>query len=345
MTSYPSYNNETSGLEVARTFSAQANGKTVLITGVSPGGIGDALARAFAYGGASIIIITGRNDERLAEETASLRTTYPSTSFRPLKLSLDSLEATSASANELIGDDSIPQIDIIIANAGFHSFATQRTVTADGLESHFGANYLAHFYLISLLLPKLRASIKSNASTPGATRIITMSSMATHVSPIRFSDWNFEGKPLAENENPNWAFLKNIGIDEHEGYDGNVAYAQSKTAKVLLALELSKRLSSEGIFSFAVNPGVVMSTAAINNLPKLPEKLREGLLSVSATKNIDQGCATAIVAALDPKLTPGAGIFLADCQFAEAPSWATHAESAERLWELSEGLLKEKLGA
>jgi hypothetical protein len=74
-------------------------------------------------------------------------------------------------------------------------------------------------------------------------------------------------------------------------------------------------------------------------------------------KNADQGAATALVAALDPALnsrslcpflnqadTPKekSGIYLADCQFAEAASHATDKEIAERLWELSEKLVSQK---
>jgi NAD(P)-dependent dehydrogenase (short-subunit alcohol dehydrogenase family) len=171
MTSNPAYTEETSGLDVAAAYAAQVSGKTVLITGVSNGGIGDATARAFAHGGASTIIITGRNEERLSAVTKALSSDYPNIKFRTFKLDLDSLAAVRQSAQEIMNDASIEKIDIIVTNAGFSAFTGDRVLTVDGYERHFAANHLAHFLFVTKLLPKLYlAAEKSNKH--GATRII-----------------------------------------------------------------------------------------------------------------------------------------------------------------------------
>jgi NAD(P)-dependent dehydrogenase (short-subunit alcohol dehydrogenase family) len=171
MTSNPAYTEETSGLEVAAAYSAQASGKTILITGVSKGGIGEATARAFAHGGAHTIIITGRDDERLNAVSETLSSDYPKTKFRSLRLDLDSLAAVRQSTLEILSDTSVEKIDIIVTNAGFNAFAGDRKLSIDGYERHFAVNHLAHFLLVTKLLPKLRLAAEKT-ETHGLTRVI-----------------------------------------------------------------------------------------------------------------------------------------------------------------------------
>lgn len=345
MASNTSYDRDTSALEVAKAYSSKIKGKTVLITGVSPGGIGDGTARAFAHGGASTIIITGRNDTRLSESIKALSAAYPSVTFRPLKLDLDSLKDVKQSAEELLNDEEVKKIDILVANAGANIFGGPRQFTKDGLEWHFGANHLAHFYFVTLLLPLLRAAAKQNP--PGATRVVMLSSMSMAGSPIRFSDYNWEGKPVPEDEKPDFTILTALlGVQPTDEYEANVAYGQSKTANTLMALHLNTLFDKEGINAFSVHPGLVESTGAKSLFGTLEKgAFDEALKAVGPMKTIDQGSSTTIVAAVDPGLKPENGVYLADCQMAEPPAWASNKQSAERLWELSEKLVKDAVGA
>lgn len=123
----PSYGRDSSGIDIAQAHASSIKGKTALITGVSRSGIGEAVAKAFANAGAAMIIITGRNDEKLAAAYNDLSITYPNTKFRPLKLDLNSLAGAKSSAQEILDDASIKQIDITVANAGFSSQKEQVT--------------------------------------------------------------------------------------------------------------------------------------------------------------------------------------------------------------------------
>ncbi|KAF2449797.1 retinol dehydrogenase 12 [Karstenula rhodostoma CBS 690.94] len=344
MASNPSYNKTSSGIEIAQAYAESIKGKTALITGVSVGGIGDAIARAFAHAGAATIIITGRNDTKMTAVHTALSTDYPGTKFRSLKLDLNSLALTKQAAQEILSDPSIKQIDLLIANAGFGSGKPDREVTADGIESHFGANHLAHFLLVTTLLPKLKAAAKKNP--PGATRIVTVSSNANNISPIRFSDWNYEKHSTAvpDAEQPSWAIHPVLDLPaDPVPFSYLVAYGQSKTANVLLAVQLNKLLGGEGIAAFSLHPGVVRSTGQKELINESMGKKLEALMG--PPKTLDQGAATAVVAALDPGLRGGEAVYLDDCQVSDsAPAWSTDPQIAERLWKLSEDIVKEKLG-
>ncbi|KAA8613696.1 FabG Dehydrogenase with different specificities related to short-chain alcohol dehydrogenase [Pyrenophora tritici-repentis] len=344
MASNAGFNKETGGLEVAKTYSSLLAGKTVLITGVSPGGIGEAIARSFAHGGASLIIATGRSRTRVEETTRQIATEYPSTQFLNVVLNLVSLQSVRQAANEILGESLVKEIHIVVTNAGGLFNSTERQLTIDGLEIHFGTNHLGHFLLVQLLLPKLLAAAKRNPY--GATRIVAISSFASYFSPFRFSDYNFDGdRKLPIDEKPDWLavakYFDSTAV-ETDRFSPILAYGQSKTANVLFVVQLNRLLSKQGIYAFAIHPGAVYSTGGKHGLATMPESVRT-LVAEVMTKDIDQGSATALVAALDPSLSPEKGVWLSDCQLAEPAEWAVNEEKAERLWKLSEELV-EKLG-
>ncbi|USP82566.1 uncharacterized protein yc1106_09840 [Curvularia clavata] len=334
---------ETGGLEIAEAYSSQITGKTVLITGVSPGGIGEATARAFAHGGVSIIIATGRSKARVEGLTKEISAKYPSTKFYNVVLDLASLKDVHRAANEILNNKSIEKIDILVNNAGNQFGNAERELTVDGIETHFSTNYLGHFLFTKLLLPRLLAAAKVNP--PGATRIIPVSSEASQFSPFRFSDWNFDNdKELPADERPNWSLLTSlVGVAETTNFDAYVAYGQSKTAISLFAVHLNALFAKEGIFSFSLHPGRVRSAAVLSVIEHSPED-KKALYNTLFTKTIDQGSSTILVAASDPELNPEKGVWLDDNQLAEPVEWAVDKKKAERLWELSEQIIAEKLG-
>lgn len=147
------------------------------------------------------------------------------------------------------------RVHILINNAGIST--SIRSLSPDGYEMHFAVNHLGHFLLTNLLLPlMLRAG-------PGA-RIINITSTAQRISPMRFSDYNFDNEvdgpkrgkiaiPAGEQPSPRLAAW--ILARSADGFPGMVAYGQSKTANVLFTVALKRRLADKGIESFAVHPG------------------------------------------------------------------------------------------
>jgi NAD(P)-dependent dehydrogenase (short-subunit alcohol dehydrogenase family) len=196
--------------------------------------------------------------------------------------------------------------------------------TVDGFELQFGTNHLGHFLLTCLIMPAL---VKAAPS-----RIVCLSSRAHQMSPVVFDDVNFEHRP----------------------YHKWLAYGQSKTANVLFAVELERRLGSQGVHALAVHPGVIQTELSRYmgeedwELIRSRAVAREGELR---TKSVAAGAATSAYAATAPELEGRGGIYLEDCGIADVDdsenastgvrSYAVDPEAARRLWSLSEEMVGE----
>ncbi|XP_014562277.1 hypothetical protein COCVIDRAFT_21853 [Bipolaris victoriae FI3] len=334
---HPEWNQETGGLEVAKAFADQIRGKNVLITGVSPTSIGSSVALSFASQAPALLILASRTESNLEQVRKDLQDAYPGTATKIVVLDLMSQDSIKKAANNI--SQLTDRLDLIINNAGLMT-KTRRT-TAEGIEAQFGANHIGHFLLTNLLVPQL---LKSAASTTsGATRVINVSSQGHHLSGIRFSDYNFEksNEELPEEERYTPASPVFANIPSRNGYHGFAAYGQSKTANILFSIGINKRLGDKGIKSYALHPGAIPT-----NMSRDLDSDSEELIAIGKTmtliKNLDQGAATVLVAALDPALNEEQGIFLDDCQIRDAAPHATDPDKAEKLWELSEKLVGTK---
>jgi NAD(P)-dependent dehydrogenase (short-subunit alcohol dehydrogenase family) len=125
----------------------------------------------------------------------------------------------------------------------------------------------------------------------------------------------------------------------------HIAYSQSKTANVLFTLGLNIRLDSKyKVRSYAVHPGAILTDLWRHTDQTFIENVKSG--AGDMFKTLEQGCSTALVAALDPGLAApdneGNGIYLDDCQPLEPASFARDPKAAKKLWELSEKLVGQK---
>ena len=170
-------------------------------------------------------------------------------------LDLSSQESVRKAAAEVA--QLTDRLDLIINNAGVMTLKHQ--LNAEGIETQFGANHIGHFLLTNLLMSQLLTAAKS--STPGSTRVVNLTSLGHRLSPVRFHDYNFEGKevPPEEAHIPlKGAFAKGtVGV-----YNGYIAYGQAKSANILFSVELNNQLNAKGIVSYAVHPGCKSSPYA-----------------------------------------------------------------------------------
>ncbi|KAJ7626587.1 NAD-P-binding protein [Mycena polygramma] len=322
--SQPTFSSTTTAEEVATVFSKEIQGKNVLVTGTSVGGIGFETARVLAKH-ANSVIITGQNSERLKIAEDTLRKEIPAAKIQPLLVDLSSLPSVRKAAAEV--NTSSEPLHVLINNAA--ATLGPFKLTADNLENQMATNHIGPFLLTKLLSPKLLAA-RTGQYTP---RVIFVSSDAQEGG----TGVNFEtlGRPTPE------IFL---------AFD---TYCQTKAANVLTAIELSKRSKGQ-INAYSLHPGVIYT----NNMLKedAPAIMHEmGILDAEGKPNnekftfktISQGAATTMVAALDPALDDTPGAYLSDCvRVADLLAVAPHScdpADAEKLWTMTEEIIGENV--
>ncbi|EME86149.1 uncharacterized protein MYCFIDRAFT_59350 [Pseudocercospora fijiensis CIRAD86] len=328
MTSRPDFGATTNGTEVAEYFAEEIKGRNVVITGVSPRSLGGTLALTIARHRPYDLVLASQSRSELQKVQKEL---HQSTGVlaRLVVLDLSSQASVRDAAARIAGV--MTHVDLLINNAGLVS--SERKTTSEGLELQFAVNHIGHFLLTNLLMPKLLAS--------GTPRVVNVSSLGYEISPIRFHDYNFEGKVIPPDEEPLPGFPLIFTPNAAEGrpYHAFCAYGQSKTANILHAISLNEKFASMKLRAYAVHPGTI-DTDLSRNLTPADLAFVESTARNGVWKTHDQGIATTLVAALDPALaTPHDKIFLSDCQFEDPKDHANDIEIADRLWQLSESLV------
>ena len=180
------YNRYTTGEQVASDCRSSIENKTVLITGVTSGGLGAGFATVIAPYRPSLIILAARDISKAEETAREIKTAAPSVTTRILELDLDSQTQIRKAAKEVLSYKE--HIDVLVNNAGL--MAPPFRLTKDGLESQFGINHIGHFLFTNLIMKKLVAPGKS-------ARVVNVSSDGHRMGPIRFEDWNFDVRCIA----------------------------------------------------------------------------------------------------------------------------------------------------
>ncbi|KAK4938882.1 hypothetical protein LTR10_020789 [Elasticomyces elasticus] len=336
-TSNPGFSRETTATEVANSFSNVVQDKTVVVVGVSPQSLGESITMAFASQSPRLLVLASRTMSKIKAVATKVKEQHPNVELQLVEVDLSSFASIREAATQINGI--VDKIDILVNNAGVVD-TTPRT-TKDGLELQFGTNHIGIFFLTNLLMPKiLKAAQKSQSK--GSTRVVNMTSAGHLISPIRFSDYNFKKRPedIPEDERP--PSRPGMSFDPPPGktYVPFVAYGQSKTANILMALSISHKLASEGVRSIATHPGSIWTDMSRNLDEEHLEMIKK---TGDFWKNLDQGGATSLVAALDPKLAEDKDIiYLADCQVSVPAPHAKDPNAAERLWQLSEEIVGQK---
>lgn len=222
---------------------------TVVITGVSPNSLGESLAQTIAKHSPANLILASRTKSKLEKVVGQIKASGTSVTLKFVVLDLSSQSSICESAAEI--SKLVDHIDILINNAAIVTSDLRHTT--EGIETQFGTGHIGHFLLTNLLFPLLQAA--AARSPPGATRIINVSSAGHRISPIRFHDYNFEGKQVPESERPPPSVPDKFLPKPGNPYHGFVAYGQSKTANILFAISLTEMFGNQGIKGFAVHPG------------------------------------------------------------------------------------------
>jgi NAD(P)-dependent dehydrogenase (short-subunit alcohol dehydrogenase family) len=295
-------------------------GKLAVVTG-SNSGLGLGLVTRLSAAGADVVMAI-RNRAKGEAAVEQIRAGVPDAKLTLKQLDLSSLGSVKALGEELNAEGR--PIDILINNAGIMQ-PPQRATTEDGFELQFGGNHLGHFALTGHLLPLLRAA--------GDARVTTVSSLAARMGGINFDDLQWEKR-----------------------YNATQAYAQSKSANLMFALELDRRSRQAGwgIVSNAAHPGFAKTNLQLSgpshgqDNPTLLERFYR--VSRRLTPFMWQEVDEAVLPTLYGAVTPGAegGAFYGPRGFYEvAGGGVTDAKildrardesDGRRLWAISEQL-------
>jgi NAD(P)-dependent dehydrogenase (short-subunit alcohol dehydrogenase family) len=204
-------------------------------------------------------------------------------------------------------------LHVLVNNAGLMAAPLMRT--PEGWEMQFATNHLGHFALATGLHRALASA--------GGARIVSVSSSAHLGSGVVFDDIHFRVR----------------------AYEPWAAYAQSKTANVLFAVEGTRRWADDGIFVNALMPGAIRTGLQRYVSDEELDRMRAATGSREVSwKTPKQGAATSVLLAVSPLLAGVGGKYFEDCNEAlpNVPGTrrgvAAHAldqEAAARLWQVS----------
>src|SRR5215470_2598966 len=257
------------------------SGRVALVTGAS-GGLGAETARALAAHGARVVL-AARDVAKAGRVADAIRAATPGAALEVGELHLERPASVRAFAKEILGRHRA--LHMLINNAGVMACPLART--AEGWEMQFATNHLGHFLLAGLLTPQLVASAPS--------RVVSVSSRGHRFSPVVFEDIHFQRRP----------------------YDKWSSYGQSKTANVLFAVELDRRLARQRVRANALHPGGIVTELgrhlSQDDIKELMSRAPGGKME---WKTPEQGAATSVWAATAPELEGKGGLYLDDCQIA-----------------------------
>jgi len=270
-------------------------GRVCLVTG-GTSGVGMAVARGLALQGATLILLA-RDAERgiKAKERLSVETGNPRIGLVPADLSEEDSVRSAVSSILKVHKS----LHVLACCAGV--LYPERRTSSRGYELTWATEVFGHFLLASLLRERLEASAPARvivaAGNPGPLRI----------GPIHFDDLQLQRR-----------------------YTPVRAKWQAAVGKVLLTLELSRRLEGSGVTANAFHPGLVRS----NLLRSLPGILRGPLQAGMALASRDGR--NGVFAASAAQLEGTTGGFIVRGRTVPFPE---RREEALRLWQALEGML------
>ncbi|RAO67481.1 uncharacterized protein BHQ10_003493 [Talaromyces amestolkiae] len=312
------YHPLTDGDQIASDFSTTIKNKVILVTGVSPGGLGAEYALTISKHSPSLIILAGRDITKIAQTASTIADVAPSVATRTLELDLASQKQIREAAKEVLAY--AESIDVLVNNAGIMA-KLPYSQTPEGIEAQFGANHIGHFLFTNLIMSKL---IRSEGSGRTA-RVVNVASDGYRLGPngATYNPWR--------------------------------AYGQSKTANLLFSRSLATKLAKRGLISVSLHPGVIftnlgrhLDAEGFQGLNQVDRELgNRNYWGPFKGRTPNQGVSTHVFASFNDSitLTSNNGVYLEDnrvFQPEEMHSWGRDDVDAEKLWKLSEKLVGEK---
>ncbi len=288
------------------------HGKTCLVTGATSGH-GLAVARHLGRLGADLVLLA-RDADRGRQVADRIQGEAPG-NRRPALLLADLAYQADVrrAASEWLEARPRRPLHRLVNNAGLVSLRRQET--KDGLERVFAVNYLAHYQLTALLLPRLLET-----GTPAhPARIVNVSSDMHRLYRLPLSD-----------------------LQSTRRYSWHASYGRSKLALVYFTRELARRLgppapTGDGRITVnAVDPGPVRSGIASHSPAYIARPTAWMMRAVFPSAA--RAARTAIWVATAPEVTPITGGYFRFGRL-QSPRVDTDPAVATGLWDRSAALI------
>ncbi|KAK9784113.1 putative NAD(P)-binding protein [Seiridium cardinale] len=301
------------------------SGKVYVVTGGSAG-IGFGISAHILQHGCSKLFLLGRKEEHLAEAEEGLKKYGDTSRLELIQVDFGDIRQTDQVAKQLASR--LERLDALILNAGLG--VGPYSLTKDGLESHMQVNVFAQYHLTTVLLPKLISSPESR---------LCFQSSEYH----RLGTGDVHFRDISEINNDMGA---------------STLYARSKLALVLLCRALYRRKVSGALglqpgaapYINATHPGAVVTDQQDQAIEAYGTLGKTGVKAIRPFMKdpVDEGCRTMLFAATSPDIVED-GIdgeyIVPDCKVTNVSDQGKDEELGERLWELTESILREKLKA
>ena len=279
--------------------------KVFVVSGASSG-IGPETGRALAATGGRVFLTVRDMDKG----KAACKSFLEPGRVELLEMDNNSLDSVRTAAKAFLARSN--KLNVIVNNAGI--MATPEGKTADGFESQFGTNHLAHFLFFCLVKDVMLAS-----STPDFhSRVVNVSSSGHMAGEVQFENYGFE----RGNYTP-WA-----------------GYGQSKTANIYMANEIENRYGAKGLHGLSLNPGGIWTGLQKFIPTEMMDKWKARPNVENFLKSTEQGAGTSVLAAVGKVYEKKGRLYLEDCDTAELTktgeegyaAYAFDKEKEARLW-------------
>ncbi|HSI74727.1 MAG TPA: SDR family NAD(P)-dependent oxidoreductase [Lunatimonas sp.] len=273
------------------------------ITGPTSG-IGVETVKALASKFNRIFLLV-RSEEKAVSLIAEFFSSYDKGKFVIIPCDLGDLTSVSKAADLI--KDQVDSLHVLINNAG--GIFPEGKLTGDKLEQTFQINHLGHFLLTIKLMPLLE-----NA---GEAKVINVSSEAHKAAKPKLKE-----------------------INDISKYSSFPAYANAKLFNILFSKSLSEKYADKGIHSYSLHPGVVKTNFGgdFSGVFKFLIKLAQPFMI-----NAAQGAKTTVFLASTATDSLESGAYFKKSKRANPSKTAVSATLREKLWNMSQDLVKEYL--
>ncbi|KXX73357.1 putative oxidoreductase bli-4, mitochondrial [Madurella mycetomatis] len=282
------------------------NGRVAIVVG-GAFGIGFEVSRALANAGCRVIMVNRKEDQG-EDAIATITAESPGASVDWKECDMGNLKQVREVFSAL-RRDALDRLDFLVLSAGINT--NEYGIDADGIERHFGVNYLGQFYVVNQLWPVLRKTSKMSGVPPPRVVFEASEMHRTAPSHVHFASLDeINDSSLGPTELYGRTKLALILLTKY-GLAGSVIkenqdniYALSVhpgAVRLSLATNMIRLDEADGSFFFSLQVNTAMQQQWKDAYPGLTGKLLTWAM-LAFGRDVKQGSYSALWALTDPKI-------------------------------------------